>query len=386
MKSPLAVSTRLSTFRFSLKSLRPPVSPLTLKNANDHSGFKSASFSSSPTARGSPDLDEKDGARVTVVDDDNVNALRSPTVFPSPRPSPITPWHATFHRNAASTEQETVYLRTTSYLRYARLAISVLLLATAATAIGLESDIIARYNHTHLATAWHLSLWPTDLNLKPTLLILAAGAITVLLSLIAVILALTPSPNPRIRLNNALFAVLCMTAAPLSLASLILSAVISPAAIFSSFVSRTITSLVTTTGPSNTVGLTPNGDTARPQRETIQSFTCAISNTARAFSDDASALRLPTASDNHSLVPSGFSHICKESRAGLAVMIVVFCLAVVGVAVAGWSWMVERKIERLRGEREVIASRTGSRDFKVDGTDVPDVPESLVGKRYSSYV
>lgn len=379
MKSPLAVKTRFSGFRFSLKSLRSPTSasPRTPKTAENKS---IDSISSSPTVRDSPDLNEKEDVRVTVVDDETVNALRSPTALPSPRTSPLTPWHATFHRNAASVEQETTYLKRTTQLRYAQLALSGLLFATAVAVVGVESDIVARYNRTHLAAEWHLSLWPTDLNVKPTLLLLITGAITTFLALITSIVAVIPSPNPRTQLNNRLFTVLCILATPLSLASLILSAVISPAAIFSTFVSNTITSLVTTTGPSNTIGLTPNGNA---QRETIQSFTCAISNTAKAFNSDASVLRLPTVSDSHTLVPSGFSQICRESNAGLAIMIVILILAVVGLAVSAWSWTVERQIERLRGEREVIASRTGSRDFKVDGTDIP---ESLVGKREESAV
>lgn len=82
-------------------------------------------------------------------------------------------------------------------------------------------------------------------------------------------------------------------------------------------------------------------------------------------------------SDSSAFVPTGFAHICAESKAGLAVMIVVLGLGVAGLAVSVWSWAVERQIERLRGEREVIASRTGSRDFKIDGTEIP---ESLVGR------
>ena len=70
-------------------------------------------------------------------------------------------------------------------------------------------------------------------------------------------------------------------------------------------------------------------------------------------------------------MPNGFAHICAESKAGLAVMICVFGLAVVGAAVAAMSWMVERKIQRLRNERDVVVDR-----------DRADVPESFVGVPY----
>ena len=60
------------------------------------------------------------------------------------------------------------------------------------------------------------------------------------------------------------------------------------------------------------------------------------------------------------LVPTGFTRICTESRAGLAVTIVLLGLGVIGLVVAGLSWATEHKIQRLRGEREVMASRDGS--------------------------
>lgn len=70
-------------------------------------------------------------------------------------------------------------------------------------------------------------------------------------------------------------------------------------------------------------------------------------------------------------MPRGFAHMCSESRAGLAVAVCVLGLAVVGVVVAGMSWMVERKIQGLRGEREVTGDRDGA-----------DVGESLGGVPY----
>lgn len=60
------------------------------------------------------------------------------------------------------------------------------------------------------------------------------------------------------------------------------------------------------------------------------------------------------------MVPAGFARVCTESRVSLGLVIGLLGVAVVGCVVAGLSWGVERKIERLRGEREVMASRDGN--------------------------
>ena len=70
--------------------------------------------------------------------------------------------------------------------------------------------------------------------------------------------------------------------------------------------------------------------------------------------------------------------VCKESEATLIITIVLLGLACLGMAVVVCTWVTERQIERLRGEREVIASRHGSRDGKIDGAGMP---ESLVGAK-----
>lgn len=268
-----------------------------------------------------------------------------------------------------------------------RLVLSILLLGSAATLVALESDIVSRYNQSHFPNVWHLSLWPTDLNLVPTLLSLVTGCVTALLAVVAIVALIIPRPNPRPKLNNLSFSLLCVVATSLSLASLIYSAAVSPAAVFSSFVSSTLTSLLSTTGPSTTVGLTPNGAGSHPKRETIQSFTCTIANTAKAFNQDATTLQLPTMSDTKDIIPTDFVRLCTESRASLAVAIVLLGIATIGLFVAASNWAAERKIERLRGEREVIASRHGSRDGKI-GHD--GVPESMVAaqgeKRAENFV
>ncbi|KAK5090197.1 hypothetical protein LTR05_000367 [Lithohypha guttulata] len=377
MKSPLPKNNRFSNFRFSQTSLRSPISPRATNFGNNHeqslSICHSDTASSSPTARGTPDPDEKGASvGVVVIDSDNARALRTLNALPEVARSPITPWQATFYRHAASTEQETTYLKHTAYLRYARVVVTVFLLGASATLTGLNSDILAQYNRTHLSPAWHLSFWPTDLDLVPTHLSLSTGVITLFLAIVTVIIIALPSPNPRTTLKTAIFAPTCVLSTILSFTTVVYSATSSPAAIFSSFISKTLTSLVSTTGPANTVGLTVNGHGTSPKRETIQSFTCTISNTARAFNKDASLLQLPTLSDKNRFVPTGFGRICSENRASLAIVVVTLCVGAIGLVVAGCTWSIERRIERLRGERDVLASRDG----KVDGADVP---ESLVG-------
>lgn len=70
-------------------------------------------------------------------------------------------------------------------------------------------------------------------------------------------------------------------------------------------------------------------------------------------------------------MPSGFGKLCAESHASQAVVIALLCLGVIGLGLAGMSWMVQRQIGRLREEREAVSSRDGQ-----------IVPESLVGIPY----
>lgn len=59
------------------------------------------------------------------------------------------------------------------------------------------------------------------------------------------------------------------------------------------------------------------------------------------------------------MVPSGFPRLCLESRVSVALVVVLCIVAALGVGVAAWSWVVEKRIEAFRGEREVLASRDG---------------------------
>lgn len=65
-------------------------------------------------------------------------------------------------------------------------------------------------------------------------------------------------------------------------------------------------------------------------------------------------------SSEQELVPSGFTRVCGEERAGLVIVICIFALAIVGVVVPGMSWMVERKLRELREKREIVDRRAGA--------------------------
>ncbi|KAJ9664699.1 hypothetical protein H2198_000045 [Neophaeococcomyces mojaviensis] len=362
---PLAhrLSSSLSSFRFSLTS--HPIN----KSAGLEPGSLSichSSNDSTPRANSPDDAshDEEKHPKITVVDSDD-------TALPTTTLSPITPWHASYHRHAASTTQETAYLNHTYRLRIARLILSFLLLSFAATITGLYADIVRHYHATHLPSAFHLNLWPTDLNLTPTLLTLATASIVTILSLIYILITALPAPVPRTKLSNGLFVGLTTLSLPLTIAALATSAALSPAAIFSTFINSAFTIATTKTGPSNTSGLSPAPHGAHAKSETIQSFTCQIVNTARAFNSDATTLQLPATSATSDLTPSGFTKLCTESRVGngLIIALLVFEIMALGVVVVGL--VVEKKIRNLRVQREV-SSREGE-----------SMPESMVGDKVS---
>ena len=49
--------------------------------------------------------------------------------------------------------------------------------------------------------------------------------------------------------------------------------------------------------------------------------------------------------------PAGFKRMCMESEAGIGLMGAMMVLTLIGVGIAGWGMMQEKKIERGRKER-----------------------------------
>ena len=99
-------------------------------------------------------------------------------------------------RHSASSKQEEIYLSRTTKLHWTRLLLSILILATSTTTLACSAHTLHTYNHTNLSTKFNLNLWPTTLNLKPTLSVLICSAIILLSCLIYIIISSIPSVRP----------------------------------------------------------------------------------------------------------------------------------------------------------------------------------------------
>lgn len=366
MKSPLQVNSRFSKFRFSLANLRSPVSPISPQPenvSNQHLNTSHSSGKTTPTARGtpSPDIKEHGSVNITVVDGDG-GISQTPRALPTPMMSPMTPWNAAFHRNAASSEQEAKYLSKMAYLRYICILLAALMMMAGLALTAVQGDVIKRYNNSHLSSNFGLSLWPANINMKPSIYSLATGVISAFFALLSLVFLVLPSPSPRWNTKTMLFSCSTLICGILSLSLIITLGVLTPAAIFGTFISGL--SSLTSTGPASTIGQEANGD---GHRETILSFTCKLQNSAHAFNADATKFSLPSLSSAADLVPSGFDKMCAESKASAALVIVLLVLSLTGGVVALLTLLSERKMIRLRNEKQ--ASRDGQ-------------PESFVASQY----
>lgn len=220
-------------------------------------------------------------------------------------------------RHSASSAQESAYLRHASLLRWARLALSVLLISIGAIVVGCEGHALHQYNMTALEGGFFLPLWPANTDLRPTTGVIAAGAVVILSSLMYFLVALIPSPRSRILYLNFLFLLTTM----LGLA----------AVVFATAYSTMLT----------------NDDTG--VRDTIHTWTCKWYNGANNFNADVLSLQLPLY--KNITAPGGFGRVCRETMVGFGFSYAAVGLEIFALIVAAVGLWIESRISKVRKNR-----------------------------------
>lgn len=77
-----------------------------------------------------------------------------------------------------------------------RIAVSILLVAASAAIVGCEGHALRNFNVTNLGAQFFLPLWPQQLDLTPTITILAVGGVILTFNLIYLISAAIPYVCP----------------------------------------------------------------------------------------------------------------------------------------------------------------------------------------------
>ncbi|KIW31158.1 uncharacterized protein PV07_02827 [Cladophialophora immunda] len=249
------------------------------------------------------------------------------------QPSPLLT--SSLHsRNSATSAQESAYLRQAKWLRWTRGVLSILTIATATAAVGCEGHVLHRYNRTHTSSNWHLPpLWPTDVDVRPTLAILISATLIIVLSLSYLIVSIIPTPYSRTLLYNVLF-----------LASSLAGIILTVFAI-----------------PFNSLLTSP---TSHHQRDSIQSWTCKFSRGASQFMADAHSLQIPVYVTNGIPIPAGFKRLCKESEVSQGLIAALLALEAVNVGVAVVGVLLERNMANRRTQRYAEKSEKQTVSFE----------------------
>ncbi|KAI1063041.1 hypothetical protein LB507_005977 [Fusarium sp. FIESC RH6] len=101
----------------------------------------------------------------------------------------------------------------------ARLALTVLGLAAGLTILGVSADAIAVYHATHVPEDWFLQLWPSNLDMRPTVALVVGGALVVVASLVSLI----AGKIPTVRGNAAVKVIITLTPPAIALIAAIIS-------------------------------------------------------------------------------------------------------------------------------------------------------------------
>ncbi|CRG89205.1 hypothetical protein PISL3812_06241 [Talaromyces islandicus] len=223
-------------------------------------------------------------------------------------------------------EQESIYLARSRTLHWVRLGIAGTIFVAAVAAFACEVTTMRHYNSTEWYSLIWLPLWPLNLDTRGTRGLIAGGVLIALQSLTYIVMALLPSPRPRTHKLNKL-------ASAVAISGLITATISVAFAIH----------LPASTHP---IGFTTS--------ETIHSWSCKWQSIGSVNATSLNGGPLGA--------PSGFSTICKESRAGFILLSVLIGLEVImGIAaIAGhmFDLSVAKKRRMYNMEAEQFAMAT----------------------------
>lgn len=239
-------------------------------------------------------------------------------------------------RHSASSAQESAYLRQASYLRWARLASSVLLMGVGAAIVGCEGHALHSYNMTALEGSFFLPLWPANTDLRPTTGTIAAGAVIILSSLMYFLVALIPS----VSISKLFLSILPLTPSQPRSRILYLNIL---------FLLTTILGLAAATFATAYSTMLTKNDAGT--RDTIHTWTCKWYRGANSFNADALSLQMPLYKNINA--PSGFGRICHETMVGFGFSYAGLGLEVIALGVAAAGLWLESRISKVRKSRTV---------------------------------
>ncbi|WEW54631.1 hypothetical protein PRK78_000051 [Emydomyces testavorans] len=218
--------------------------------------------------------------------------------------------------STASDEDESTYIRRTRILQWVRMGLCAAMVVLAVAAVGAEGHPLRYYNKTVQYEKMYLSLWPENIEMRPTIALIACGSIIALQSLVYLIVALLPSPRSRIFILNSL---VTATAIGGFIAALI-------AVIFT----------LVYTNP-RTVNGTYRG-------ETIHSWTCTwgFANGKDVNGDKIDGV-------------VNFAQLCRETRASFTLMCILLLLQFMLCVSAGAGWFLEIEVKKKRDEGAAAA-------------------------------
>ncbi|CAK37243.1 hypothetical protein CBS63078_4724 [Aspergillus niger] len=227
--------------------------------------------------------------------------------------------------STASIEEESKFLTRTQHLRHTRLALAILTFLTSIPTIACEAVALHHYRQTSpYARVW-LNLWPLNLDLRPTIALLACGCVIAFQNLLYIVTAVVPSPRPHIRLLNLLAAATALSGFIAALVGLVF--------------------VIYQPGAKHPSGFS--------EMETLHSWTCKWGVVRDDYTSSGDGTVSASASYNATggdvTVPVHFKRDCEVTRAGFALLCVLLGLEVVmGGVVAVGVW-VKRKVGGVRG-------------------------------------
>ncbi|KAL4977024.1 hypothetical protein BDW66DRAFT_133759 [Aspergillus desertorum] len=228
-------------------------------------------------------------------------------------------YHGSYHASCASNEEESSFLKRIRLLHWARLGLSSLALAISIAIIACDAVPYRHYRKTSSFEHIGLYLWPLNLDIRPTIAILACGCVVTSLNLIFIVVALLPSPHSHIRRAN-LAAVATST---------------------SSFIATVVSLVFVIYLPGSSY---PNNFS---DVETLYSWTCkwkASHNLPLGFSDDSSETVTPA--------PVHFGRDCAATRAAFVLLGILIGVEVIMGAAAGVGTWLELSVARRRGQEQ----------------------------------